>query len=82
MSCGLYVHVGVVLPFPCAPRSGLDLDFGDQLVGTIPSSIGDLVSLTTLELGHNQLTGTVPASISTLVNLTCAPRPRCVLFCA
>jgi Leucine-rich repeat (LRR) protein len=42
----------------------------NNLTGTIPSSIGDLTSLTLLWLGSNQLTGSIPSEIWELTNLT------------
>ena len=39
------------------------------LVGTIPSSIGNLTSMANLDFGYNYLYSTVPASIGNLVNL-------------
>jgi hypothetical protein len=38
--------------------------------GTIPSSIGKLTGLTSLDLGYNQLTGSIPTEIGKLVGLT------------
>ena len=43
---------------------------GNNLVGIIPSSVGNLTQLDTLDLGDNyQLTGTLPSSIGNLTNL-------------
>jgi hypothetical protein len=39
------------------------------LVGTIPASIGNLTSLTNLELNLNNLAGTIPSTIGRLTNL-------------
>ena len=36
---------------------------GNQLTGPIPSELGNLANLYTLELGGNQLTGCVPAGL-------------------
>ena len=41
------------------------------MTGTIPSEIGLLTSLTTLDLEYNKLTGTVPSEIESLGNLLC-----------
>ncbi|MEO1052727.1 MAG: T9SS type A sorting domain-containing protein [Bacteroidota bacterium] len=46
------------------------LKLGDNnLVGTIPSEIGELTDLTKLELFKNQLSGTIPSALSNLDNL-------------
>ena len=42
----------------------------NQLTGTIPSSIGNLLKLQYLFLDDNQLTGTIPSSIENLVKLS------------
>lgn len=49
--------------------TGLDLK-RNNLVGAIPSEIGQLKNLMQLNLGLNQLTGSVPAEISELENIT------------
>ena len=41
---------------------GIDLS-GNNLVGTIPAALGDLMGLTDLNLSGNQLTGSIPAEI-------------------
>jgi hypothetical protein len=42
----------------------------NQLVGSIPSSISSLTSLTSLHLAQNQLTGSIPPEIWHMTNLT------------
>ncbi|HRF34404.1 MAG TPA: RHS repeat-associated core domain-containing protein [Cyclobacteriaceae bacterium] len=42
---------------------------GNNLVGTLPESLGDLAYLTFLNLGGNQLTGAIPASLGNITNL-------------
>ena len=59
---------GVSLSSPSNRVGGLFLaDLG--LTGTIPAGLGDLDSLTRLELDGNQLTGTIPAALGNLGNL-------------
>ncbi len=41
-----------------------------SLSGSIPSGLGDLSNLTTLNLSGNQLTGTIPSGLGDLSNLT------------
>ncbi|MBL7958918.1 immunoglobulin domain-containing protein [bacterium] len=43
---------------------------GNNLTGTIPSSIGNMTNLTQLQLFGNHLTGSVPPQIGNLINLT------------
>ena len=49
--------------------TSLDL-FEVGLRGSIPSSLGNLTSLTHLNLAANSLTGTIPSSLGNLTNLT------------
>ena len=42
----------------------------NNLVGTIPASLGELVYLTELDFSNNQLSGTVPSSFAGLSSLT------------
>jgi Leucine-rich repeat (LRR) protein len=46
----------------------LNLGF-NQLIGTLPASLGSLNSLQQLYLNDNQLTGEIPGSLSTLINI-------------
>jgi hypothetical protein len=48
---------------------GLNLS-GNNLIGAIPSDLGNLTNLTQLQLFNNQLSGSIPAQIGNLVNLT------------
>ena len=41
----------------------------NNLVGTIPSELGNLTTLTSLYLNDNQLSGTIPAELANLTNL-------------
>mmetsp|Transcript_4218 Transcript_4218/g.9517 ORF Transcript_4218/g.9517 Transcript_4218/m.9517 type:complete len:138 (-) Transcript_4218:153-566(-) len=47
----------------------LDLSKNSPLGGAIPSQIGDLSSLTSLELAENDLSGPMPTEIGRLTNL-------------
>lgn len=44
--------------------------YGNNLTGTLPSEIGNLVQLDTLILTNNNLTGSIPSEISELENLS------------
>ena len=50
--------------------TGLELPSPWSLSGSIPSGLGDLSSLTTLDLSGNQLTGPIPSGLGDLSNLT------------
>ncbi|MEJ2627286.1 MAG: T9SS type A sorting domain-containing protein [bacterium] len=41
----------------------------NNLVGTIPSDLGNLTNLTFLNLGNNQISNTIPSEIGSLMNL-------------
>jgi gliding motility-associated-like protein len=43
---------------------------GNNLVGNIPTQIGNLTALTSLDLAYNQLSGSIPTQIGNLANLT------------
>ena len=45
-------------------------DPGNNLVGSIPGSIGNLTGLVTLDLASNELAGSIPTNIGRLKNLT------------
>ena len=49
--------------------SKIDLD-ENQLVGSIPSELGNLSHLTSLNLGGNQLTGVIPVELGDILGLT------------
>jgi len=59
----------------------------NQLTGSIPPEIGNLTSLTNLDLSNNQLTGVITESICNLISLgvcylqnnhLCPPYPSCI----
>ena len=60
---------GVSVPFPFDHVTGINLS-ANNLVGTLPASIGDLPLLTSLNLHTNTLSGTLPTELGNLVNLT------------
>ena len=47
----------------------LDL-YANQLTGSLPAELGNLINLTYLSLHTNQLAGTIPAELNNLTNLT------------
>ena len=49
--------------------AGISLN-SNNLVGTIPSELGNLTNLTALSLSSNQLSGAIPAGLGNLTNLT------------
>ena len=49
---------------------------GNQLVGAIPSSLGDIATLSDLSLAGNELSGPIPDSFG---NLTLLRYLRCVM---
>ena len=48
---------------------GLELDYSNQLRGTIPSELGSLTSLRWLNLENSQLSGAIPPELGSLTNL-------------
>ena len=48
--------------------TGLNLS-SNQLSGTIPTAIGDLANLESIQLAFNQLSGSIPATLGNLANL-------------
>jgi len=48
--------------------TGVNL-YGNNLIGNLPTSLGKLASLDSLELGQNQLSGNIPASLGSLSKL-------------
>src|SRR5687768_13269672 len=49
----------------------IELDLvGNNLVGSIPPTIGSLLHLWALQLGNNNLSGPIPSSVGGLINIT------------
>ena len=48
---------------------GLELDYSNQLRGTIPSELGSLTNLRWLNLENSQLSGAIPPELGSLTNL-------------
>ncbi len=44
-------------------------NYGNRLKGTIPTELGQLTSLTSLDLNNNRLTGTIPTELGKLISL-------------
>ena len=44
--------------------------YDNQIIGNLPSELGNLASLTHLDLGHNKLGGQIPPALGRLTNLT------------
>ena len=59
---------GIVVPYPYDHVTGIDLS-GNNLVGTLPASIGNLPLLASLNLHTNTLSGPLPTELGNLVNL-------------
>ncbi|KAL2626676.1 hypothetical protein AAZX31_07G135300 [Glycine max] len=57
-----YTYMGSILAY----MSGIDLSH-NKLKGNIPSELGNLTKIHTLNLSHNDLTGKIPATFSHLV---------------
>ena len=68
VTCGV-ARPGYALQDAGLPVTVLDLS-NNNLVGTIPASIMNLVGLIDLRLSNNQLSGSIPAGIGNLTNLT------------
>jgi Leucine-rich repeat (LRR) protein len=62
---------GCVICLDLDGNSNCAIDYagGNQLTGTIPSELGNLLNLTGLYLNDNQLTGPIPVELGRLVNL-------------
>ncbi|KAJ3697974.1 hypothetical protein LUZ61_001679 [Rhynchospora tenuis] len=63
-SGGIPVEIGTM----CSSLTVLELA-GNQIDGTIPESIGQLIGLISLDLSRNKISGQIPISISNLRNL-------------
>jgi Leucine-rich repeat (LRR) protein len=60
---------GVTIPYPYDHVTGINLS-SNNLVGTLPTSIGNLPLLVSLNLHTNTIGGPIPTEIGNLVNLT------------
>ena len=60
---------GISVPFPFDHVTGINLS-ANNLVGTLPASIGNLPMLTSLNLRTNTLSGALPTELGNLINLT------------
>ena len=48
----------------------IELMWDEDLTGSIPSSIGRLINLTSLEINNRYLSGSIPSEIGDLISLT------------
>ena len=66
-------HVGLILNFTYSRFTYSRLKFiilnYNNLSGSIPDDIGDLVNVTHLRLDNNNLTGEIPPSIGDMINM-------------
>jgi hypothetical protein len=67
--CSCTNHIFCITEFGSTSMAVLDLS-AQRLIGTIPSAIGALTSLTGLNFWYNNLTGTVPSTLASLTGLT------------